>query len=101
VDFKPAKFAVGGSSAKFHLKSKCTFTNRSGETFKPALTYGSMTADGVEGESVYQEGLDAPDNPVLSGRSVTWWMGYGVGSAEEVQMTVSMGFLDYDAVTFI
>lgn len=101
VSFKRDQFAAGGENAMVLLKVKCTFTNRSGKTFEPGLTSGSMTADGVEGESVFQQGLDAPDNPVLSGRSVTWWMGYGLASSKDVQLTVRLGFLGYDAVTFI
>ena len=55
---------------------------------------------GVEGDSVYQDGLDAPDNPVLPGKSVTWWMGYGVDDAADTQLTVRLGFLDYDDVIY-
>lgn len=101
VHFKRAEFAAGAEKAKVHLKSKCTFTNHSGKVFNPAGTSGRMSANGAEGESVYQDGLDAPDNPVLPGKSVTWWMGYGVDSTTDVQLTVSLGFLDYADVTFI
>jgi hypothetical protein len=101
VAFKRGQFAAGGEGAKAFVKSKCTFTNRSDKVFKPAGTSGSMSANGVEGESVFQEGLDAPDNPVLPGKSVTWWMGYGVASSSSLQLTVSLGFLDFDSVTFI
>ncbi|MDQ1288159.1 MAG: hypothetical protein QG622_1724 [Actinomycetota bacterium] len=100
VTFKRAEYAAGGEEANVFLKSRCTFTNRSGQTFKPALSSGSMSAGGVEGEPVFQKGLDAPDNPVLNGRSVTWWMGYGVASTADVQLTVRMGFLDYAETTF-
>lgn len=100
ASFKRAQFAAGGEQAKVFLKVKCTFTNRSGETFEPALTTLSMSAAGAEGESVYQEGLDAPDNPVLNGKSVTWWSGYGVEANKEVQVSVKVGFLDYPTITF-
>jgi hypothetical protein len=100
VTFRRSEFAAGGENATVFLKSKCTFVNRSGKVFKPAGTSGSMSAGGVEGDSVFQTGFDAPDNPVLPGKSVTWWMGYGVVSAEDVQLTVRLGFLDYSSVTF-
>lgn len=100
VKFKRAEFAIGGENAKVLLKSQCTFVNGSDDTFEPGLTTASMTAGDTEGESVYQEGLDAPDNPVRPGKKVTWWVGYGVPSAKDVQLTVSLGFLDYDDVTF-
>jgi len=83
-----------------YLKFKCTFTNKTKEVFDPALTTASASAGGEEGESVYQDGLDAPDNPVLPGKSVTWWMGYGVQDTADTQLTVSLGFLDYDDVIF-
>lgn len=100
VPFQRGEFAVGGEQAKVFLKSQCTFTNHSGQVFKPAGTSGRMSANGTEGESVFQEGLSTPDNPVLPGKSVTWWMGYGVESAADVQLTVSLGFLDYTDITF-
>jgi hypothetical protein len=101
VAFKRAEFAAGGEGAKAFMKSKCTFSNKSDKVFKPAGTSGSMSADGAEGDSVYQEGLDAPENPILPGKSVTWWMGYGVASSTALQLTVELGFLDHDSVTFI
>jgi len=100
VAFEPDQYAAGGENSKVHFKIKCTFRNKSDKTFDPALSSGSMSAGGEEGESVYQDGLDAPDNPVLPGKSVTWWMGYGVNSKQDVQVTVSLGFLDYKDVTF-
>jgi hypothetical protein len=100
VPFKPDKYSAGGEGSKAFLKVKCTFMNGGDEKFEPALSDGSMSAGGEEGDSVYQEGLDAPDNPVLPGRSVTWWMGYGVNSTKDVQVTVRLGFLDYDPATF-
>jgi hypothetical protein len=101
IAFKRAQYAAGGKEAEAFLKSKCTFTNRSDTVIEPAGTTGRMSAGGVEGESVFQEGLDAPDNPVLPGKSVSWWMGYGVASSDSLQLTVSIGFLSYDAVTFV
>jgi hypothetical protein len=100
VAFKRTEFAAGGDGAKAFLKARCTFSNRSDKVFNPAGTTGSMSADGVEGESVYQDGLGSPSNPVFPGKSVTWWMGYGVGSSNSVQLTVSLGFLNYDSITF-
>jgi hypothetical protein len=100
VTFKPAKFAVGGEASPAHVKYHATFTNNADKVFDPALTSGSVTSAGVEGDSVFQDGLDAPDNKVLPGKSVTWWMGYGVDDAADTQFTVSMGLLDYDDVIF-
>lgn len=99
--FTRDEWAVGGDDMKYAVKSKCTFTNGAEETFDPVGTSGSLTAGGVEGDSVYQSGLDAPENPVLPGRSVSWWMGYGTDSLDDMQLTVSLGFIDYDAVTFV
>ena len=82
------------------MKFKVTFTNKSDEIFDPSLTAGDVSSGGEEGESVYQDGLDAPDNKLLPGKSVTWWMGYGVKDASKIQLTVRMGFLDYDDAIF-
>jgi hypothetical protein len=100
VSFKPDEFAMGGKEFPIHVKSRCTFVNKTTEVFNPALTNANMSSDGVEGESVYQSGLDAPENPVLPGKSVTWWMGYGVQKTDDVTMTVRLGFLDYEDVIF-
>lgn len=99
--FKRDQWAAGGQKMKVFLKFKATFTNNTDEVFDPALTTGSASADGVEGESVYQDGLDAPDNKVLPGKKVTWYMGYGFPSAKKVQLEVNIGFLtNYDTVIF-
>ena len=47
---------------------------------------------------MYQDRLDAPENKVLPGKSVSWWMGYGLASNNDLQLEVTMGFLDYDTV---
>lgn len=100
VEFTPDQFAAGGEKFKHHVKFKLTFTNRSGKVFDPSLTTGAVSSGGQEGESVYQDGLDAPDNKILPGKSVTWWMGYGVKDSRKVQLTVNVGFLDYDDVIY-
>ena len=103
VDFRPDQYAFGGEKATVFLRSTCTLTNRTGKTLNPVGTTGSMSAGGVEGDSIYQNGLTAPKNPILDGRSVTWSMGFGITSREDVQMTVSVGFLnrEFPNVTFV
>ncbi|GLW28510.1 hypothetical protein [Actinoplanes regularis] len=98
--FKRDKYAVGGEKSKVFVKFKSTFKNNTKEVFDPSLTTGSASAGGEEGDSIYQDGLDAPDNKVLPGRSVTWWMGYGVSTQKELQLEVNVGFLDYGTVIF-
>ncbi|GLZ00944.1 hypothetical protein [Actinoplanes sp. NBRC 103695] len=98
--FKRAEFAVGGEKKAVHLKFKATFKNNTDEVFDPALTTAAVSAGGEEGESIFQEGLDAPDNKVLPGKSVTWWMGYGVPNQKDLQLEVNVGFLDYGTVIF-
>jgi hypothetical protein len=100
VKFRPKRFAAGGEAFPAHVKYQATFTNNTDEVFDPALSSGSVSSAGIEGDSVFQDGLDAPDNPVLPGKSVTWWMGYGVQDPAETQLTVSLGFLDYEDVIF-
>jgi hypothetical protein len=100
VKFKRDESALGGEKSAVFLKVKCTFTNRSGQTFDPTLTTVSMSAAGIEGDSVYQGDLDTPDNPVLNGKSVTWWSGYGVTANKDVQFSVNIGFLEYPTITF-
>ncbi len=100
VKFRPKRFAAGGEAFPAHVKYKATFTNNTDEVFDPALSSGSVSSAGIEGDSVYQDGLDAPDNPVLPGKSVTWWMGYGVQDPAETQLTMSLGFLDYEDAIF-
>lgn len=99
--FKPDTYAVYEAKKKFAVKTRCTFVNNSDETFDPALTSGSLSADGEEGASIYQQGLDAPDNPVLPGRKVSWSMGYSVASTKAMELTVSIGFFDHPEITFI
>jgi hypothetical protein len=100
VTFKPAEFAAGGESFPSHVKYRAKFTNNTDEVFDPSLSDGSVTSAGVEGESVFQDGLDAPDNKILPGKSITWWMGYGVNKPADTQLTVRLGFLDYHDVIF-
>lgn len=100
VKFRPKRFAAGGEAFPAHVKYKATFTNNTDEVFDPALSSGSVSSAGIEGDSVFQDGLDAPDNPVLPGKSVTWWMGYGVQDPADTQLTVSLGFLDYEDAIF-
>lgn len=101
VVFKKSQYAAGGEGKKVFLKFKTTFKNNTKEIFDPALTTGSASAAGTEGEAVFQEGLDAPDNKILPGKSVSWWMGYGFEANKDVQLEVSMGFLDgYGTVVF-
>jgi hypothetical protein len=100
VKFTRDEFAVGGDGYKHHVKVKLTFTNGSDEVFDPTLTTGAMSSGEREGDSVYQDGLDAPENKLLPGKKVTWWMGYGVDDPKHVTLTVNVGFLDYDDVIF-
>jgi hypothetical protein len=100
VKFTPDQYAAGGEKFKYHVKFKVTFTNKTSEVFDPTLTTGSVTSGEREGDSVYQDGLDAPDNKILPGKRITWWMGYGVDNPNDVQLTVSMGFLDYEDAIF-
>jgi hypothetical protein len=100
VAFKPDRFAAGGEGFPSHVRYRATFTNNTGKVFDPSLTDGNVSSGGVEGDSVYQDGLDAPDNPVLPGKSVSWWMGYGVEDPSDTQLTVRLGFLDYEDVIF-
>ena len=96
--FTPEAWAAGKS--KIHLKSTCTFVNRTADVVNPAGTDGTMSAAGTEAESIYAPGLDAPDNVILPRKSVTWTMGYGVAGKADVQLTVRFGMLTYPAVTF-
>lgn len=98
--FTRTNYHSGGENFKTHLKFKATFKNNTQEVFDPALTTGAVSGGGLEGDSVYGPGLDAPDNKVLPGKSVTWYMGYGVQSEKDLQMEVSVGFLDYGTVIF-
>jgi hypothetical protein len=98
--FKRDKYAAGGEKSKVFVKFKSTFTNNTKDVFDPALTSGSVSAGGEEGESIFQDGFDAPENKVLPGKSVTWWMGYGVNTQKDLQLEVNIGFLDYGTVIF-
>jgi hypothetical protein len=100
VAFKRDQYAAGGEGKKYFLKFKSTFKNNTKDVFDPALTTGSASAGGEEGESVFQQGLDAPENKVLPGKSVSWWMGYGLDSKTDLQLEVTVGFLDYGTVIF-
>ncbi|MEU4242948.1 hypothetical protein [Actinoplanes sp. NPDC026619] len=98
--FKRDKYAAGGEKSKIFVKFKSTFKNNTKEVFDPALTTGSVSAGGEEGDDIYQDGFDTPQNKLLPGKSVTWWMGYGVNTKDDLQLEVSIGFLDYGTVLF-
>lgn len=100
VKFKRDEFAAGGEDFKHAVKVKLTFTNGTKKTFDPTLTTGNITSGDREGDSIFQDGLDAPDNKILPGRKITWWMGYGVDNPKDLTLDVSVGFLDYDDVIF-
>jgi hypothetical protein len=100
VKFKPDEYAIVGEKRPVYVKFKATFTNKTKEVYDPSLTTASASADGEEGESVYQSGLGTPDNKVLPGKSVSWWMGYGFQSQKGLQLEVNIGFLDHDTVIF-
>ncbi|MDY7089721.1 MAG: hypothetical protein SYR96_32030 [Actinomycetota bacterium] len=100
VKFKKDKYAAGGEGKKVFLKFQSTFTNGTKDVFDPALTSGSASGDGEEADSIYQDGLDAPENKILPGKKVSWWMGYGFTTAKEIQLEVNVGFLDYGTVIF-
>ncbi len=91
---------AGGEDFKHAVKVKLTFTNGTKKTFDPTLTTGNITSGDREGDSIFQDGLDAPDNKILPGRKITWWMGYGVDNPKDLTLDVSVGFLDYDDVIF-
>jgi hypothetical protein len=100
VLFVRDQYAAGGEKQKHHVKVKLTFTNNTKKVFDPALTTESITSGDSEGDSVFQDGLDSPDNKILPGHKVTWWVGYGVKNPKKLELTVNMGFLDYDDVIF-
>lgn len=98
--FSPSKYAAEDGTHKRHVKIKLTFTNNTAKVYDPSLTSGSITSGGREGGSVYQEGLDSPDTKILPGKSITWWMGYGVKNPGKVTFQVNIGFLDYPDLIF-
>jgi hypothetical protein len=100
VEFSPDEYAMTGEKRPEYVKFKATFTNRTKKIYDPSMTSASASAAGEEGESVYQSGLGTPDNKVLPGKSVSWWMGYGVRSQKDLQLEVDIGSLDYDTVIF-
>jgi hypothetical protein len=100
VKFTPDKYAIGGDKRPVYVKFKATFTNKTNEVYDPSLTTASVSADGEEGDSVYQGDLGTPDNKVLPGKSVSWWMGYGIKSQKDLQLEINIGFLDHDTVIF-
>lgn len=100
VTFVRDQYASGGEKQKHHVKIRLTFANNTKKIFDPTLTTESITSGDTEGDSVYQDGLDSPDNKLLPGHKVTWWVGYGVKNLKSLQLSVNMGFLDYDDVIF-
>lgn len=97
--FTPDQYA-DGDDQHAAVKIKLTLKNGTGQLLDPSLTSGSASSGDTEGDSIYQDGLDAPDNKILPGHSVTWWMGYSVKSAAHLTFTVDVGFLDYPSETF-
>jgi hypothetical protein len=100
VKFTPGQYAITGDKQPVYLKFKATFFNKTREVYDPSLTTASASANGEEAESVYQDGLSTPNNKVLPGKSVTWWMGYGVKGQKDLQLEINIGFLDHDTVIF-
>lgn len=92
---------VSAGNRRHFVKFRVTLTNTTSEVLDPSLTTGAVTSGETEGESVYEDGLDAPDEKILPGKSRTWWMGYGVADPTRLTLTVSVGFLDgYPDVLF-
>jgi hypothetical protein len=99
--FTRSEIAAGGEDFDQHMKVKITFVNNSGEPFDPSLTTTSMVSGEREGDEVFQEDLVYPESTVRPGRKITWWTGYGVDDPDDLQLTVSMGFMDgYEDVIF-
>jgi hypothetical protein len=98
--FTPTDVAFGGEDFAHHVKVKITFVNNSDKVFDPSLTVGAVTSGDREGRPVYQAAFDPPDNAILPGKRVTWWLGFGVSDPEHVSLRVRMGFQDYDDVIF-
>jgi hypothetical protein len=89
--FTPTDVAFGGEEFPHHVKVKVTVVNNSGAVFDPTLAVGSVTSGGREGQPVYQTAFDPPDDAVLPGRRVTWWLGFGVADPARVTLTVRTG----------
>jgi hypothetical protein len=98
--FTPTDVAFGGEEFPHHVKVKVTFVNNSEKVFDPTLSVGSVTSGDREGQPVYQTAFDPPDNAILPGKRVTWWLGFGVADPARVTLTVRMGFLDYQDAIF-
>ena len=101
VPMKRADVAAGGEDFDEFVKFQLTYTNNSDEPYDPSGTTTSLSSGDREGDEVFQPGLSYPESKVRPGRKITWRIGYGVDQPEDLQLTVSLGFLNgYDDVTF-
>ncbi len=97
--FTPSEWAAGGEGSAQHVRFEITITNGTAEKFDPSMIYPTVTSGGVEGEEVFDEGLDgAPMTTVLPGKSVTFPIGFGVEDAADVLMEIELDWEDEPAL---
>lgn len=87
--FTPGEYSAGGEGFPSHVRFDITLTNNTSAAFDPTLAMDSVVSGGVEGDAVFDDGLEgSPMSTLLPGKSVTYSVGYGVQDATDVQIEV-------------
>lgn len=98
--YRRGQFDFGGEDFPADVKFKVTFRNASKEVADLALTSSTLSSGETDGEEIFAEGTGSPTAKLLPGKSRSWTVAYGVDNPKQVTLTMSVGFLDYEDVTF-
>lgn len=97
--FTPGRYAAGGEGSAEHVRFEVTLKNGTDEAFDPSMLYATVTSGGVEGEEIFDDGLDgAPMTTLLPGKSVTYPVGFGVKDSSDVLMEIELDWVGETAI---
>lgn len=98
--FTPSEYAAGGEGFPSHVRFDITLSNNTDAAFDPTMAMDSVVSGGVEGDAVFDDGLEgSPMSTLLPGKSVTYAVGYGVQDATDVQVEVAPSW-DHQSALF-
>ncbi len=97
--FTPGRYSAGGEGSPEHVRFEVTLKNGTDEAFDPSMLYATVTSGGVEGEEIFDDGLEgAPMTTVLPGKSVTYPVGFGVEDSSDVLMEIELDWVGETAI---
>lgn len=100
VPYIPGEYAATGGEHETYLTFNVLVKNTGDKLYDPTLFMTSMSADGHEGESVFDDKMGlTPQTALLPGKSMSFPVAFGVQSTTDLVVQVSPGF-GYHAVVF-